>query len=96
MGPAIPVGWLHEQDPRSLVEAQERAAPQLARARLAPGQRFPFHAVFAELPPEAKGFRLQVHSVPAALEVAEHPEADSTVPGAGSVGPENGSLFPGG
>jgi predicted Zn finger-like uncharacterized protein len=95
VGPAIPVGRLHEQDPRSLMEAQERAAPQLARARLAPGQRLPFHAVFAELPSEAKGFRMQVHSVPAALEMAEpDPEADSDVSEAGSVGLEASSSVP--
>jgi predicted Zn finger-like uncharacterized protein len=97
VGPAVPVGRLREQDPRSLAEAQEQAAQQLARARLAPGQRLPFHAVFAEVPPAAKGFRLRVHSVPEVLDAAEPDlEAAPAVPGAGSLSPETGALSPGG
>jgi hypothetical protein len=97
VGPAVPVGRLREQDPRSLAEAQEGAAQQLARARLAPGQRLPFHAVYAGVPPAAKGFRLRVHSVPEALDAAEPDlEADPAVPGAGSLSPETGALSPGG
>jgi hypothetical protein len=90
IGPALAAEELREQDPRGLEARQAQAAPQLARIWLAPGQRQPFHAVFAELPPAATGFRLRAHPLSEPLADASPPATDVADPQAGPSSADEG------
>lgn len=59
VGPPIPEGRLREASPRDLRERQELGARQFMRQKLAPGERRPFHAVFAGVAPAAAAFEFQ-------------------------------------
>jgi predicted Zn finger-like uncharacterized protein len=60
LAPAPEEVLLREQAPQELLGAQALGAEALARTPLAPGESLPVAAVFASIPAEARGFRLEV------------------------------------
>jgi predicted Zn finger-like uncharacterized protein len=60
LAPAPEAADLRELAPRDLLGAQALGAEALARTPLAPGESMPVAAVFAAIPAEARGFRLEV------------------------------------
>jgi predicted Zn finger-like uncharacterized protein len=76
LGPERESAEVRERDPRDLREEQELAARQLAWASIGAGRDRPFQALFADVPPAAERFRIELG--PGVPEPAPAPEPAPT------------------